>query len=185
MALVEQLQALARGEAGPPSTVEPVDLGELADAAIVALKMRHPEIDTRLEAPSVGPTISGEPESLRMLLDNLLQNAAKHGRAEGTVAVTVAPTPQGAELFVDDDGPGIPATEREHVLERFARGSAAQGPGTGLGLSIAAAQAARYGGDIALQDSPLGGLRVRVRLGGGAAPVTTRDGPHTHPIATR
>ena len=174
-ALVEQLQALARGEAGPPTRVEPVDLGELADSAIVALKMRHPGLDTRLEAPPTGPVISGEPESLRMLVDNLLENAARHGRADGTVAVTVAANSGAtAEILVDDDGPGIPVAERATVLERFGRGSTAHGPGTGLGLSIAAAQAARHSGELALEDAPLGGLRVRVRLAGaGAAPAVT------------
>ncbi|HEY5144086.1 MAG TPA: HAMP domain-containing sensor histidine kinase [Solirubrobacteraceae bacterium] len=167
VALVEQLQALARGEAGPPTRVEPVDLGELADSAIVALKMRHPGLRTRLEAPSSGPVISGEPESLRMLVDNLLENAARHGRPDGTVAVTVALNGGAtAEILVDDDGPGIPVAERAAVLERFGRGSVAHGPGTGLGLPIAAAQAARHGGALALEDAPLGGLRVRVWLAG-------------------
>ncbi len=52
------------------------------------------------------------------------------------------------------------------MLERFARGDGVSGPGTGLGLSIAAAQAARHGGALALEDGPLGGLRVRVTLPG-------------------
>ena len=67
-------------------------------------------------------------------------------------------------MLVDDDGPGIRPDDRARVLERFARGPDAHGPGTGLGLSIAAAQAARHGGELTLEDSPLGGLRVRVTL---------------------
>ncbi len=60
------------------------------------------------------------------------------------------------------------------MLERFGRGSTAHGQGTGLGLSIAAAQAARHAGGLALEDAPLGGLRVRVRLAGaGGAPAAT------------
>ncbi len=173
VALVEQLQALARGEAGPPTRVEPVDLGELADAAIVALKMRHPGSTRGSRRRPAGPSISGEPESLRMLVDNLLENAARHGRPEGTVAVTVAADGgAGAEILVDDDGPGIPAAERAAVLERFGRGSTAHGPGTGLGLSIAAAQAARHAGGLTLEDAPMGGLRVHVVLAG-AGPAAT------------
>jgi signal transduction histidine kinase len=115
----------------------------------------------------VGPLVRGEAESLRMLLDNLVENAALHGRAGGTVVVTaMAPASGEAQLLVDDDGPGIPAAERERVLGRFARGDGATGPGTGLGLSIAAAQAARHGGSLALEDGPLHGLRVRVTLPG-------------------
>ena len=166
-ALVEQLQALARGEAGPPARVDDVDLGELADQVVLGTCSRHPELQVRLEAPAVGPVVRGEAESVRMLLDNLVQNAALHGRPAGTIVVTAAPLPGGgAELLVDDDGPGIPAAEREHVLERFARGDGVHGPGTGLGLSIAAAQAARHGGHPTLEDGPFGGLRVRVALPG-------------------
>jgi signal transduction histidine kinase len=160
-ALVEQLQALARGEAGPPANAEAIDLGELADAAILALRARHPEVTAELEAPAAGPLVRGDGESLRMLLDNLLENAAVHGRPGGRIVTTV--TPSGA-LLVDDDGEGIPAEERAAVLERFARGSSARGPGTGLGLAIAAAQAARHGGSLALEDAPAGGLRAHVTL---------------------
>ncbi len=167
-ALVEQLQALARGEAGPPARPERVDLSELADSAVVDLRRRHPEVTATLEAPDGGPSVPGEPESLRMLLDNLLENAARHGRPGGTVAVTLSGLAEGAELVVDDDGPGIPAAERAAVLERFARGSGAQGEGTGLGLAIAAAQAMRHGGRLSLEGSPLGGLRARVTLAPGA-----------------
>ncbi|MBX7112621.1 MAG: HAMP domain-containing histidine kinase, partial [Dehalococcoidia bacterium] len=171
-ALVDQLQQLARGEAGPPAHTEDVDLGELADSAVLTARQRHPELTATLDAPDRGPTLRGEAASLRMLLDNLLENAARHGRPGGTVAVTVTPLDgRGAELLVDDDGPGIPADERERVLERFARGTGARGSGTGLGLSIAAAQAARHAGHLTLEDAPLGGLRVRVVLPGLPQPV--------------
>lgn len=164
-ALVEQLQALARGEAGPPASLEELDLGELADQVVISARTRHPRCSLRLEAPDAGPLVRGEAESLRMLLDNLVENAAVHGRPGGEIVVTAAARDGGgAELLVDDDGPGVPESERARVLERFARGEGAAGPGTGLGLSIAAAQAARHGGELRLEDGPLGGLRVRVRL---------------------
>ena len=82
-ALVEQLQALARGEAGPPARVEDVDLGELADQVVLGARSRHPALQVRMEAPEVGPSVRGEAESLRMLLDNLVENAALHGRPDG------------------------------------------------------------------------------------------------------
>jgi len=164
-ALVEQLQALARGEAGPPASAEDVDLGELADQVVLGVRSRSPDIVIRLEAPEQGPVVRGEAESLRMLLDNLVGNAALHGRHPGEIVVTAAALAGGgAEMLVDDDGPGIRREDRARVLERFARGPDAHGPGTGLGLSIAAAQAARHGGTLTLDDSPLGGLRVRVTL---------------------
>ncbi len=158
-ALVEQLQALARGEAGPPRNAEAVDLGEVADAAVIALRTRHPAVSAELDAPASGPLVRGDAESLRMLLDNLLENAAVHGRPAGRIATTVTAA---GELTVDDDGDGIAVAERRVVLERFARGSVARGPGTGLGLAIAAAQATRHGGTLTLLDAPAGGLRARV-----------------------
>lgn len=163
-ALVEQLQQLARGESGPPRTIEPVDLAEVADACVVAARSRHPKVGWSLEAPASGPMVVAEEESLRMMLENLVENAALHGKPDGSVAVTVAAGPDLPSLIVDDDGPGIPKADRERMLERFTRGDSARGPGTGLGLAIAAAQASRCGGRLVLGESPAGGLRVEVTL---------------------
>lgn len=163
-ALVEQLQQLARGEAGPPRNIEPVDLGEVADASVVAARSRHPDVTWTLEAPEAGPMVATETESLRMMLENLLENAALHGKKDGAVVVTVGVEGDEAVLTVDDDGPGIPEADRERMLERFTRGDSARGPGTGLGLAIATAQASRCGGALALGDSPAGGLRVAVAV---------------------
>jgi signal transduction histidine kinase len=163
VALVDQLQQLARGEAGPPARSEQVDLSELADTAVVALAARFPGVTAALRAPQIGPLVNAEAESLRMMLDNLLDNAALHGRPDGKIEVVIEASTSGeAVLEVNDDGPGIPEDQRTAVLERFVRGDGARGAGTGLGLAIAAAQAARYGGNLALRDSPLGGLQVRV-----------------------
>jgi signal transduction histidine kinase len=166
-ALVEQLQALARGEAGAPAAPEEVDAAELVDAALAGLRTRHPRLEAAVEAPDPGPELVGDPEGIRMLVDNLLENAARHGREDGRVTATVAPLPDGGvRLTVDDDGPGIPAPEREVVLERFVRGRDARGPGSGLGLAIAAAQAQRHGGSLRLEESPLGGARAIAELPG-------------------
>ncbi len=160
--LVAQLQALARGDAGLSANAGPVDLGELADAAIDAVRARHPGLTLSLEAPDGGPVVEGDADGLRGILDNLLENAALHGRADGHVTVTVA---SDATITVDDDGPGIPEDERATVLDRFVRGAGADAPGTGLGLAIVAAQAARHGGHVNLTQSPAGGLRATVTLG--------------------
>ncbi len=167
-ALVEQLQALARGEAGPPAAAaEDVDLGELADSALAALRTRHPGVQATLDAPEAGPVVRGDGEGLRMLVDNLLENSARHGGDAVRISAAVAPGPDGgATVTIDDDGPGIPETERGRLLERFTRGSAARGPGSGLGLAIAAAQAARHGGELRLEDAPGHGLRAVATLSG-------------------
>ena len=66
-----------------------------------------------------------------------------------------------AMVTVDEDGPGLPEDQREEAFRPFATFSAG---GTGLGLAIARDIARAHGGDIVLEDSPLGGLRARIRL---------------------
>jgi signal transduction histidine kinase len=166
-ALVEQLQALARGEAGAPAAPEEVDAAEVVDSALAGLRVRHPGVEASLEAPEPGPAVCGDAEGLRMLVDNLLENAARHGRADGRIAAAVSALPGGgARVTVDDDGPGIPAAERQAVLQRFVRGQGARGAGSGLGLAIAAAQAQRHGGTLRIEDSPLGGTRAVAEVPG-------------------
>jgi two-component system OmpR family sensor kinase len=70
----------------------------------------------------------------------------------------------GAEIVVEDDGPGIPFAERERVIHRFARGRGTAAAGSGLGLSIVEAEARRHGGTLALSSSDLGGLLARVTI---------------------
>ena len=71
----------------------------------------------------------------------------------------------GAEIIVEDDGPGIPLAERERVVRRFARGQNATAGGSGLGLAIVQAEARRHGGTLELSSSELGGLFARVTIG--------------------
>jgi two-component system sensor histidine kinase PrrB len=80
------------------------------------------------------------------------------------VAVVLTVEDHTARLVVDDDGPGIPAGERQRVFERFVRGSATRAPGSGLGLALVAQQAAVHGGRVRIDGSPLGGARVVVEL---------------------
>ena len=67
-------------------------------------------------------------------------------------------------VLVDDDGPGIPPEDRERVFERFTRGAATGAPGSGLGLAIVAQQAELHGGEARIEDSPLGGARLILKL---------------------
>jgi signal transduction histidine kinase len=108
--------------------------------------------------------ILGDARSLERLVRNLGDNAARHA---GTVAFALAATDGHITLTVDDDGPGIPASDRERVFERFVRldeGRDRAVGGTGLGLAIAREVARAHGGDVTLGDSPVGGLRAEVRL---------------------
>jgi signal transduction histidine kinase len=103
-----------------------------------------------------------ERQDLDELLGNLIENAAKYGG--GRVFVTVERGPQYVELLIEDDGPGIPETERGAIFERGARLDTGK-PGTGLGLAIVRDVAEIYGGTVALEESEdLGGLLVRLKL---------------------
>jgi len=103
--------------------------------------------------------------AMRRCFGNLLDNARKHAKR---VVVTLTQQPRGqngiwADITIDDDGPGIPEAAREDAFKPFT--SFTHG-GTGLGLAIARDIARAHGGDVFLEDSPLGGLRARIRIPG-------------------
>ncbi|WP_176507472.1 ATP-binding protein [Pseudomonas urethralis] len=100
-------------------------------------------------------------EDVLELLGNLLDNACKW--ADSEVRLKIAPTAGGYRLWVDDDGPGIPQNQRLQVLERGSRLDE-QVDGHGLGLGIVRDIVEAWGGQLALLDSPLGGLRVSIEL---------------------
>ena len=162
--LLEGLQALARGEAAEALAREDVELAEVVDAAVFSARRRHPSTTFELGDEDGEVLVHGWGDGLRRIVDNLLDNAALHGRPGGLVQVSVGRENGHALLAVDDDGPGVPAAARPRLLEPFARGEATTSPGTGLGLAIVAQQVALHDGALDLGDSPLGGLGVRVRL---------------------
>ena len=104
---------------------------------------------------------AGEAQDLEEMVGNLLDNACKWARRR--VAVTSERSGQRVAILVDDDGPGLPAARREEVFERGRRLDQSV-PGSGLGLAIVRDLAEIYGGRVALEDSPAGGLRVRLEL---------------------
>ncbi|WP_284615114.1 sensor histidine kinase [Aquabacterium humicola] len=158
--LVAQLLALARSEPGRPLAAEAVELVALAQQATFDLlsQARRKRIDLGFEgSPPV--VLQGEPVLLRELVTNLVHNAISYTPEGGTVTVAVEPGPR---LVVVDNGPGIPAAERERVLERFYRLPSDQAEGSGLGLAIVKEICARHGLALQLDDAPGGGLRVVV-----------------------
>ena len=121
---------------------------------------RH--LDLGADWPREPLVFAGEEPDLQELLGNLLDNACQW--AHSSVALSGRPLPHGRlVLCVDDDGPGIAPEAREQALARGGRLDERK-PGSGLGLAIAQDLARRYEGSLALEESPLGGLRVRVEL---------------------
>jgi signal transduction histidine kinase len=162
--LLEALQALARGDAGAGDRTEEVDLADVADAAVLDARRRHPGVSFAIAADGA-TLVRGAAEGLRAIADNLLENAARHGARSAEARVVRAG--DRVVLAVDDDGPGIPEAEREHVFGRFARGRRPHPPratGSGLGLAIVAQQAGLHGGEARAEASPRGGARVVVDL---------------------
>lgn len=111
---------------------------------------------------------------LKRALTNLVHNAARYG---GPVRISLAQDAGGAEILIDDDGPGLPETELERVFMPFVRletSRSRETGGVGLGLTIARSALRGHGGDVTLQNRPEGGLRARVRLP--QARVSARSG---------
>ena len=145
--------AFARGEQAEQA--QPVDLTQMLEDVAAGARRAGAEIALETPAPL---TLKLRPDAVRRALTNLVENARRHAARVTLSAIT---TGHSVQVMVDDDGPGIPVSRRESVFKAFE--SDAHG-GTGLGLTIARDIVRAHGGDIVLEDSPLGGLRARVRL---------------------
>ena len=156
------LERLAQGELSTEADQVPVDITELLDRAAHDAMRVYPDLEVSM-VPSPTCIIIGLPAGLRLTVDNAIANAVKHGGAT-RVQLSAVSSRDGVEIAVDDNGTGVPEDEREAVFERFARGSTASRSGSGLGLALVAQQAEIHGGTAALEDSPLGGTRLMLRL---------------------
>ncbi len=152
--LIGSYLAFARGEG--TEQARPTDLAAVLED--VAARARRAGAEVTLAAPT-GLVLPLRAEALRRALTNLVDNARRHARRVALAAARLGE--RGVQVTIDDDGPGIPAAEREDMFKPFAHGPAG---GTGLGLTIARDIVRAHGGEIVLEDSPLGGLRARVRL---------------------
>jgi two-component system, OmpR family, osmolarity sensor histidine kinase EnvZ len=158
-AMLEGYLSFARGEAleDPGRFDLAVYFEKLAEEA----KLRKRALSTSLTGD---PDIHVRPNAFNRLLSNIVGNAFRYAK---NVRVSATHTRGWLTMIIDDDGPGIPAESREDVFKPFMRLDAARNldaSGTGLGLSIARDIARSHGGDIVLEDSPMGGLRAVVRI---------------------
>jgi signal transduction histidine kinase len=167
LALFAGLLRIAQVEAGAQrSAFATFDLSAVADAVAEVYAPAAEERGQRLAA-SIAPGVAahGDRALVTQLLANLVENAVRHGREGGHVHITLRQEGAGgAELLVEDDGPGIPEAERERVFRRFHRLDAARAtPGAGLGLALVRAVAVLHGMGVTLADAGPG-LSVRVTI---------------------
>ncbi|MCW2590520.1 MAG: signal transduction histidine kinase [Mycobacterium sp.] len=161
-ATLSALERLAQGELSTSDDHVPVDITELLDRAAHDAMRVFGDLDVSLvPAPTV--IIVGLPAGLRLAVDNAIANAVKHGGAT-RVQLSAVSSRAGVEIAIDDDGVGVPEEERTLVFDRFSRGSTASHSGSGLGLALVAQQAELHGGTASLEQSPLGGARLLLRL---------------------
>ena len=163
--LVEQLLALARSEPdGAERRLVPVDLSAIArevvaeQAPIAAAK----KLDLGFSGGDAA-TVDGDPDALRMMLSNLVDNAIRYTQPGGAIDVSTRCVDDRPELAVSDNGPGIAAADRERVFDRFYRGAQTETTGSGLGLAIVRKIAARHRAEVRLDEGEGGrGLVARV-----------------------
>jgi len=159
--MIEGYLAFARGDGDEAPAV--LDLGRLLEE--VASNLRREGADVNLTLPDGGPVrLHLRPNAFKRCVANLAGNACRYGRH---VWIGLSRDKTAVEIRIDDDGPGIPADQREEVFRPFHRLDSSRNPatgGVGLGLTIARDVARRHGGDVILTDSPHGGLRAIVRL---------------------
>jgi two-component system OmpR family sensor kinase/two-component system sensor histidine kinase QseC len=165
--IVQQLLQLARQEAMPEDgSPESIDIGAVAKASVRDLIALAETRDIDLGMGEVQQvTARLDPSQLRIVLDNLLDNAVRYTPAGGRVDVNVRRVDGAVVVDVSDTGPGIPAEDLERVFNRFYRAQATGTQGSGLGLAIARAAAVRCRSSIELFNHPhSAGLTARVRI---------------------
>jgi signal transduction histidine kinase len=163
-ATLTALERLAQGELTTVDDFVPFDITELLDRAAHDALRIYPGVEVSL-VPSPTVLMVGLPTGLRLVIDNAIANAVKHGGAT-EIHLNVGSSGAGVEIAIDDNGTGIPEAERAAVFERFSRGSTASRAGSGLGLALVAQQAELHGGTASLHASPMGGTRLLLKLAG-------------------
>jgi signal transduction histidine kinase len=157
-ALIDDALAIARG-----TTVQ--DRTGLVDLADILRAASEEQSHVELAIPDPNCLVEGDPIALRRLFANLIENAIGYGG--GVCTITVTGAGERARVVIDDNGPGIPVSERELVFEPFYRRESSRNRetgGSGLGLAIAKQIVELHGGAIELADAQSGGLRVVVDL---------------------
>jgi two-component system osmolarity sensor histidine kinase EnvZ len=157
--MVDEYLAFARGEGTERPTV--TSLTALLEEVVQGAARNGTQVTLETDGELIVPV---RPNAFKRCITNIVNNAAHYG---STVAVHAVRDGNTIEITVDDDGPGIPADQRDDVFKPFRRLDASRNPetgGVGLGLTIARDIVRGHGGDVQLETAPLGGLRARLSL---------------------
>jgi signal transduction histidine kinase len=171
--LVADLMALSRLEEQGNGPTEPVAVATLVHAEA----QRHRSIPVRLHLDA-DPVVIANRRHLGRALRNLVDNAEHHART--AIDVTVSAGPGWVGIDVDDDGAGVPGTDRERIFDRFARldeDRSRHHDGVGLGLAIVEQVVRDHGGTVVCADAPTGGARLSIRLPAADQPSGSVDKP--------
>jgi signal transduction histidine kinase len=160
------LDRLRRGQLQPER--EPTDVGELADRLALELPSLsgHP---IRIESEPM--LVDVDRAKVERIVENLLNNVARHTPAGTAVQVLVTERDKGVVVVVEDEGPGVPDDVKDEIFEPFRQGAGARG-GVGIGLSLVQRFAELHGGTARVEDRPGGGARFVVTLPGQVQHVT-------------
>ena len=157
--LVDAYLSFVRGEGR--EAIEPIDLQAILSEMAERVRRAGTQADLRAGPPVV---MDLRPLAIHSCLANLVDNAARHGEVVG---LSLEAGGRAVFVHIDDNGPGIPAEDRDKIFQAFTRLDPARRRatgGVGLGLTIARDVALGHGGDIIMSRSPLGGLRATLRL---------------------
>ena len=165
--LVQDLLDFARLERGKlVVSVQAVDLCEMVREVLDRLALLFSTHTIETDLHETGPVLVDR-NGIERIVTNLTANAVKYSPPGTTVTVRVAPAPGGAELIVDDEGPGVPEAEHSRIFSRFFRGAGEaviRTKGTGIGLAVVKEFVDEMGGEVSVSQSPGGGARFRVML---------------------
>jgi signal transduction histidine kinase len=147
----------------------PVDLCKLAESSLDLMTMQAEQgrVKMSLDMPDEPVLVTADPDELGKVIDNLVSNAVKYSRAEGTVHLEVGTDGKHAWVLCEDTGLGISAADQVHLFSAFHRSSNPEAlsiPGTGLGLAISRRIAQMHGGEIIVASELGVGSTFRLRL---------------------
>jgi two-component system, OmpR family, sensor kinase len=166
--LVDDLLTLSRLDEGQPLAPQPVPVRAFLEEFLHRYAGVWPQRTIHLDETGLnGATAQVDPEALRRVLTNLVDNAARYSNTNGSIRITGRPEGHRVSIAVADDGPGLTSSDTEHVFERFYRANKSRSRssgGTGLGLPIVAGLVEQSGGSITMDTGPDRGTTITFTL---------------------